>query len=501
MFVITKSKSRDAVPQRREIIKYGDVDSKDAVAMYNIDEAGNSGVNFKSIGTDSVEVREEELVKHHQDPDLMVRLFTGQLRRYTYPDGNAMCRLANGGQLPTRLIDLQPGEYDDKLETDIRLVDMAQAPRHEALSWTWKETEYERAHHASWTKEVDETFRKMAKFSHTDYCHEKDSRESFPVISAGLRDALRRLRAKSEAKTFWIDQLSIDQNNHGERGFQVSGMRVCYNRSQQVTVWTGDQDESTEMLFDILCKLAEASRILEYLPGPDELREDEILDLPASGSSEWSAIMSYFLRPVFGRCWVIQEIVVSQRVSLRRGDYSIAWEDVALAVKILSSASWHRVLQKVGYDRKAFFGVSHPEIAKSDAPQRSIINTLPNIMVMIGIREDFQSLTKMSLEALLYLTGIFGATDPRDRIYSLLGLRSARIEPVHAEGLLPDYNKSVADAFIQATKACILESGSLSICGMHSSISDKVVKGLPSWGPGLFVDCPQLRNVFQSTRT
>ena len=483
MFVITKSKSRHAVPQRREIIEYGDVDSKDAVAMYNIDEAGNVSVNIKSISTDSVEVREEELVMHHQDPDLMFRALTSQLRRYTYPDGIAMCRLANEGRLPTRLVDLQPGQYDDKLEVGLRLVDMAQAPSYEALSWTWKETEHERAHYASWTQEVDETFRKMAKFSHTAYCHEKDGSESFLVISAGLRDALRRLRDKSEAKTFWVDQLSINQNNHGERAFQVSGMRVFYNKSQQVTVWTGDQDESTKMVFDILRKLAEASRILEYLPGPDELLEDEILDLPASGSSEWSAVMSYFLRPVFGRCWVIQEIVVSQRVSLRCGDYSIGWEDVALAIKILLSASWHGVLPEGGYNREAFFGVSRSEVAKSDAPQRSIINTLPNVMIMIGIREDFHSLKKMSLEELLYMTGMFGATDPRDRIYSLLGIRSARIEPSHAEGLLPDYKKLVADVFIQATKACILESGTLSICGMHSSISDKMVKGLPSWVP------------------
>ena len=229
-------------------------------------------------------------------------------------------------------------------------------------------------------------------------------------------------------------------------------------------------------MFDILRKTAEASRTLGYLPGPDEILDDKILDLPAAASSQWSAVIIYFLSPVFGRCWVIQEIVVGQRVCLQCGNYSIAWEDLALAVKILLSAPWQRVLPKIAYDRKAFFSDSHPETSKSDAPQRSTVNTLPNIMIKIGIREDFQSLRKMSLEAFLYLTGIFGATDPKDRIYSILGLRSARIEPVNPEGLLPDYNKSVADVFIQVTKVCILESSSLNISGMHSSTSDKVVK-------------------------
>ncbi len=81
------------------------------------------------------------------------------------------------------------------------------------------------------------------------------------------------------------------------------------------------------------------------------------------------------------------------------------------------------------------------------------------------------------------MMGIFGATDPRDRVYSLLALRSARIHDIHSQVLLPDYKKSVADVFIQATKACILESKTLNICGMHTSVSDKVIEGLPSWVP------------------
>ena len=483
MFVILRSKSPDPISQRREIIKHGDVDSKNAVGIYNIDEIGNVSVNLKSIGTDSVEVREEGKVHHYQDPALLTRLLTGEIQQYTYPEGKALYRLASEGLLPTRVIDLQPGGFEDKIEIDIRLIDMAEAPRYEALSWTWKETAYERVHHSSWPKEVDETFRKMAKISHAVYCREKDGQESFLVISSGLRDALQRLRDKSETKTFWIDQLSINQSDLGERKFQVSKMRVFYNRSQQVTVWTGDEDECTASVFNILRKIAEASRVLGYFPGPVELQEDANLDLPAFEASIWSALLSYFLRPVFGRCWVIQEIVVGQRVSLRCGDYSIAWEDVALAVKVLLTGPWLHVLPFTDYDRKAFFLPSRPEASGDDALQRQSFNNLPNVSIIIGIREDFQSLQAISLEALLYMTGIFGATDPRDRVYSLLGIRSAEIDPNQSEGLLPDYNKSVVDVFIQATKACILDSGSLNICGMQTSISDKATEGLPSWVP------------------
>lgn len=483
MFVILRSKSPDPVSQRREIVRYGEIDSKNGVSMYKIDEAGNVSVNSRSIGSDSVSVREEGQIHDYQDPALLARVLTGQLQQYTYPERKDLYRLASEGHIPTRVIGLLPGDFEDKLEIEIRLIDMAEEPKYEALSWTWKETTYERVHCSSWTKEEDEVLRKMAKISHAVYCREPDGRESFLVISAGLRDALRRLRDKSDKRTLWIDQLSINQSDLREREFQVSKMRVFYNRSRQVRVWTGDEDDCTESVYDILRKIAQASRVLGYLPRPDELIEDANLDLPASEASIWSAVMSYFLRPVFGRCWVIQEIVVGQKVSLHCGDYSIAWEDVALAVKVLSTGPWLRVLPRTDDDRKAFFLKSRPEAPRDDALQRLPFNNLPNVCTIIGIREDFQSLREISLETLLYLTGMFGATDPRDRIYSLLGIRSAKIDPNRSESLHPEYNKSVADVFMQATKACILESGSLNICGMHTSISDKVIEGLPSWVP------------------
>lgn len=475
MFVIVRSRSPKPGLAKRKIIREGDVDNMEAVSWYKVDESGQVRVKYQSIGTASIGYREEGLVKHHQDADLLSKVMLGQLRYYIYPDSKGMSLLACESRLPTRLIDLKPGDFGDKIEIDIRLVDMADAPRYEALSWTWKETAYERAHHESWTREVDEEFRKMVKLNHAVYCHEDDGRESFPEISGSLRDALQRLRNKKETTTFWIDQLSINQNNVHERAFQVSAMRVFYNRAQQVTVWTGDEDENTNSVFDMFRKIAEASRLLGYLPGPDELLPDAILDLPPADSSLWRSACSYFLRPVFGRCWVIQEIVVAQKVCVRCGNYSITWQDLSQAVKVLCQGPWIEVLPWVDYDCKAFF--------ESPSPPQASSFTLPRICIIGGIRDDFQTLREMPLENLLYMTGVFGATDPRDRIYSLLGILSARTNPNSSLDIKPDYEESVSDVFTQATKAVILNSGSLNICGMHRSMSEKSIEGLPSWVP------------------
>jgi hypothetical protein len=76
------------------------------------------------------------------------------------------------------VVDVKPGNFDDKLDVDIRVVDLAHGPKYEALSYTWKETAYERAHYSTLTKEVDETSRGLANYDHAIYCRDKSDRES-----------------------------------------------------------------------------------------------------------------------------------------------------------------------------------------------------------------------------------------------------------------------------------------------------------------------------------
>jgi len=481
MFVILRDKSHGSVSRNNRIFEEGD--SSNSVAYYKIDGAGNVRVYFQPIGSSSSALPEERVVMHHMDAELLTQVHLGQIRQFQYPRDDHFSQWAWKGQLVTRLIDLKPGSFDDKIEINIRAVDLSQALKYEALSYTWKETTYERAHHSSWTKEVDEAFSKITKISHAVYCRDKSGRESYLVVSAGLRDALRRLRDKYETKTYWIDQLSIDQSNLSERAFQVSGMRHIYNGAQRVTLWTGDEDEDTKAAFDILQNISQASRVLGYLPGPEELVEDANLDLPPFNSPTWKAVMKFFLRPVFERCWVIQEIVVSQKVIVRCGEQNITWEDLSRAALILVQGPWLQVLPR-DLDHHSPFHTNFGSTASKDTALQKRENIpLGNVVMIKGFREDFQTLKEISLESLLYSTGIFEASDPRDKVYSILGIRSAMIDPNISKEILPDYQKSVAEVFTEATRAVILGRSSLNICGINDSLSSKTIKGLPSWVP------------------
>jgi hypothetical protein len=329
-------------------------DQKDSITTYKIDQAIGIMAHLQPIGGPPSAAREEGLIMHHQDADLMAKVFTGQIQDFRYDalEGN-FHSLACQGRLVTRVVDVKPGNFDDKLDVDIRVVDLAHEPKYEALSYTWKETAYERAHYSTLTKEVDETSRRLANYDHAIYCRDKSDRESYLVVSAGLRDALRRLPDKLETKTYWIDQLSVNQKGPNECAFQVSRMRYSYNRAQQVIVWTGDEDkDSTLYTFEVFRKLAQASRLPGHIPNTEEPTENVTLDLPPPHSSIWMSLMKVLYRPVFGRCSVIQAIVLGPKVIVRCGNHTVTWEDISRATaSIMSKYRWLLLMLDVE-DRK-----------------------------------------------------------------------------------------------------------------------------------------------------
>jgi hypothetical protein len=71
------------------------------------------------------------------------------------------------------------------------------------------------------------------------------------------------------------------------------------------------------------------------------------------------------------------------------------------------------------------------------------------------------------------------ATDPRDRLYGILGICEGPGNFAHDAALTPNYKKPVAVVFKDLAKYLIVQRGSLDIlCGAHETID-----GLPSWVP------------------
>ncbi|MCJ1313813.1 hypothetical protein MMC25_007493, partial [Agyrium rufum] len=435
------------------------------VSGFRINENLTVSVTHEALGETHRRTGREDVIVHHQDTDLLLKVLSGKMRHFDYQLDSKFLIDAKAGRMATRVIDIKPGGFDDKLECNLRCVCVEEAPVYEALSYTWKETAYERANHSTWTQEHDQAYRNFMTMSHAIYCG-----DSFVKISCGLRDALKRLRDPLQTKSFWIDQISIDQGNTCERAYQVRLMKFIYNRAQRVVVWTGDELEDTAVAIVVLKKLAAVRAMaIELTLSAEDLVGDQALDLPDLESPVWDAVYDLLLRPVFGRSWVIQEIVVGQAVVVRCGGHTVSWEELSSAAYLLAEPTWLRALERVIQSRKE---------------QRNV-ETHPGAIIMInGLRYDFQHLRENSLENLVYSTGLSAATDPRDKIFAILGIRGARFDPTTTNDAKTDvdYEKPTRDVFVDAAKAIIVAGQSLDICGLNGN-AEKVTKGLPSYVP------------------
>ena len=113
-----------------------------------------------------------------------------------------------------------------------------------------------------------------------------------------------------------------------------------------------------------------------------------------------------------------------------------------------------------------------------------------NIQEVIG-RHHWDSGREESvshLNALLHLASSSRATDPRDKVFALLGLSSASRDPENwPEEVAPDYTRSMFEVYAGAAKYCIRQTGSLSILSqfVHDRLAESTSPyiNLPSWVP------------------
>jgi hypothetical protein len=77
-----------------------------------------------------------------------------------------------------------------------------------------------------------------------------------------LATALRHLRKPTDVRVLWIDALSINRSDNGERGHQVKARKDIYSNSRVTRVWLGLAGPDNDLAFDfffIVCPALEAA--------------------------------------------------------------------------------------------------------------------------------------------------------------------------------------------------------------------------------------------------
>jgi hypothetical protein len=142
-------------------------------------------------------------------------------------------------------------------------------------------------------------------------------------ITDNLHSALCNIRDSSAVtmRSFWIDQISINQDDRTERGHQVSLMGKIYTTATQVVSYLGPQDVydedalklleqisgqfkhiyDTPMLHDNRPSLRQLWRVRERIPEKLQFRDKSL-------ESAWQGLIEIVYGPWTRRLWMVQEV-------------------------------------------------------------------------------------------------------------------------------------------------------------------------------------------------
>ncbi|KAK0639054.1 heterokaryon incompatibility protein-domain-containing protein [Cercophora newfieldiana] len=354
---------------------------------------------------------------------------------------------------PFRLLRLLPGNRDETLECQLFEASLdEQAENYEALSYVWG----------------DASNRVSIRVNGVPF-----------RISKNLRDALLDLRHATNTRVVWADAICINQNDSAERDSQVASMRAIYQNASQTVVWLGpEMSKKTPRAFELIQKLY-----------------NDALDVRKSGKAverwkgkEYSKLMlddtmeAVFMRhPWWLRVWTAQEILLARRATIVSGSCEVEWDEFCTAVNYGD---------ELGIFQIVVLGV----VPQAESWMVTAVQALKNA----------PSHSNPADELFYYLlrTRGRGATDPRDKIFAVLGLVSSNIQEL---GIHPDYHASTEQVYCEATRRLMAVSGSLDVLGVCFPFEDRVVPELPSWVPDWgsqgYVASPLIEDAHGAPRT
>lgn len=288
----------------------------------------------------------------------------------------------------------------------------------------------------------------------------------FPVLDS-LYPILETICGDQSLKQgwWWIDSICINQNVEQiakiERNTQVASMRKVYERSERTIGWLGSGDDDGEQAMQFLKVLANHTerlgRLFEKRLVGERRAKHEDLGEELSDRRKWAALEKLLLRPWWTRVWTLQEYLVPRKFVFYCGSERI---DRDRFIQAMSAMSQCRRIDETLLSHEAFQG---PWI------RRRVLHW-------------YQAGAPTQLIGLMGYISDYKASDPRDRIYSVLGLATDRClaDP-------PRYQDSVVRVYSDLVKSFVEHHKSLDIIcfvdRFHELRDSNITPTLPSWVP------------------
>jgi hypothetical protein len=352
-----------------------------------------------------------------------------RLRRL-FSNDRQYCRPLQYRRLPEdhiRLLDIRDARIDTDVLTGFKLitVPMSTAPGYKAISYCWGSTDLctgilmsTRLH----GKQVYRVTENLATCLHS-------------LITSNWSD-------HKKPDYVWIDQICINQEDVAERNAQVRRMADIYSTATGVVVWLGQQTS-----FDM------AGSHFEMWPDPEfQWRGATLLS--------WVEKWAIFGRPWFFRQWVFQEVVVARDIEILLGATHTIWEAIGDLRQTLRDF--------LDEDRRGSY---------------DFLMLHTNALFYHGINATRRNVARQgcidhpSFLQVMRLLDFQVCQDPRDKIYSIVGLAGDLFSANFV-----NYEQSVGATFQRCTRRLVEVTKDLEIITwLNPQTPDRRPSWVPQW--------------------
>jgi hypothetical protein len=290
-------------------------------------------------------------------------------------------------------------------------------------------------------------------------------------VTTNLESGLRHMRYRIQSRILWIDALCINQQDMREREKQVRMMGSLYKSAASVHVWLGTADGNSAVQAAVSCavnSLQSYNSNASWSPSPLEVIGMQIL-----ASKPW-----------WTRVWILQE------VTLAPSPYRTAADSVYNPNSLCSP-----VMQcgDILFEYRSFlyfmlFCMLQMRAQRGNLPDGFVNNDILrshfHVKSFYDVSAEVLSLPEQLLAYMGWTSGQFFATNPRDKVYGLLGLPRGSDSYNSLSNIPLEYGKDVRDVYLdvalfilnnkhpQARPLALLEHG------------PGKMPGIPSWVPG-----------------
>jgi hypothetical protein len=285
-------------------------------------------------------------------------------------------------------------------------------------------------------------------------------------VTQNLAAALKHFQKTSDAAgiPIWIDAVCINQQDRPEVNAQVAMMSQVYRATERVHLWLGD---SSAVKASAIRALQRLSMMLDTSRTWREVYDTPHLQLIED-------LSDLARNPYWKRTWILQEISFTHKITIHGAGERAEFNDGS------ERSIWPSIYDAQQTRIVFTADATEKRIRELGLLLRELFEPMSMANWMVGaarmVESGVVSMRRIPQELFLRFRHS-QSTDPRDKIYGMLGLLPGVIK------IYPDYSKSVKEVYTEAALQLISYANELDLLLQACSSNPD----LPSWVPDFAV--------------